>query len=67
MADVHTKILAAMRAHGIRKLVVLQALGVGESKPNLLFAMRWTIKYTSMAWHFADHGLVNEMLGKRLK
>ncbi|KAL9076919.1 MAG: hypothetical protein Q9161_000552 [Pseudevernia consocians] len=67
MTDVHTTILAAMRAHGIRKLVVLQALGVGESKPNLFFAMRWMIKYSSMAGHFADHDMVDEMVRKEVK
>lgn len=62
MADAHTNILAAMRAHHIQKLVVLQALGVGESKPNLFFAFRWLMKYTSLAGHFADHNLVDEMV-----
>lgn len=62
MASAHANILAAMLAHGVRKLVVLQALGVGGSKANLFFAMRWMIKYTSMAGHFADHELVDEMV-----
>lgn len=64
MADAHTNILAAVRTHRIRKLVVLQAFGVGESKANLFFAMRWMIKYTSMAGHFADYKLVDEILMK---
>ena len=64
MADAHANILAAMRAHGNPKVVVLQALGVGESKSNLFFAMRWMIKYTSLAGHFADHELVDEMVRK---
>lgn len=67
MADAHTNILAAMRAHHIRKFVVLQALGVGESKPNLLFAFRWLMKYTSLAGHFANHDLVDEMIRKEVE
>ena len=66
MADAHANILAAMRVHGISKVVVLQALGVGESKSNLFFAMRWLIKYTSMAGHFADHELVDEIIRKEV-
>ena len=53
-----------MRTYSICKLVVLQALGVGESKPHLFFAMRWMIKYMSMAGHFADHELVDEVVRK---
>ena len=64
MADVRTNILAAMPTHRIRKLVVLQASGVCELKPNLFFAMRWMIKYTSMAGHFADHELVDDIVMK---
>ncbi|KAM0805075.1 hypothetical protein BDR22DRAFT_833434 [Usnea florida] len=67
MADAHANILAAMRVHGISKLVVLQALGVGESKSNLFFAMRWLIKYTSLADHFADHELVDDIVRKEVE
>lgn len=67
MADAHTNILAAMRAHHVHKLVVLQALGVGKSKPNLFFAFRWMMKYTSLAGHFADHHPVDEMVRKEVE
>ncbi|MCJ1452844.1 hypothetical protein MMC28_003189 [Mycoblastus sanguinarius] len=60
MADSAANVIAAMNAHGVRKIVIMQALGVGDSLPNLFFAMRWLIKYSAMAAQFADHNLVDE-------
>ena len=60
MADSNANAVAAMKEYGIRKIVVMQALGVGTSFPNLLFAMRWVVRHSNMAVSFEDHEFVDQ-------
>ena len=52
MADSNANTVAAMRDYGVEKIVVMQALGVGSSIPNLLFEMRWVVRHSNMAASF---------------
>lgn len=49
-----------MKAHGVQKIVIMSAFGVGDSFLNLNFLMRPVIKHTNMASQFEDHRLVDE-------
>jgi hypothetical protein len=59
MADSVANVRKAMTRHGIKKLVVMSAFGVGDSFKGLNFLMRPVIKYTNMAVQFQDHDLVD--------
>ncbi len=61
MEDSNTNILIAMKAHGIRKLVIMAALGVGDSFQNLSFPLRWLFRKSNMAASFADHDAVDRV------
>ena len=60
MADSNAKVVAAMKERGLRKIVTLQALGVGESWPNLIFIMRWIVKGSNLGLSYEDHNLVDK-------
>ena len=62
MADVHKNLVAAMKRHGVSKIVTLASFGVGSSLPNISLIMRWAIANTSLANAFADHNRVDEIL-----
>ena len=62
MADSNTNILVAMRAHDVRKLVIMAALGVGDSFQNLSFPLRWLFRKSNIAASFADHDAVDRIV-----
>lgn len=64
MHDSHVVVLDAMKKHGCKKIVTLQANGVGDSFPNLFFAMRWVIQYATIGVTFKDHDRVDEIVKK---
>ncbi|KAF2756229.1 NAD(P)-binding protein [Pseudovirgaria hyperparasitica] len=60
--DVHKLLLPLMSQHQINKLVVLQALGVGSSWPNLALPIRLAVKYTSVHFSWDDHADVDRFV-----
>jgi uncharacterized protein YbjT (DUF2867 family) len=47
--------IEAMKAHGVRKLVVLSALGTGETRSLLPLPLRWLLVDFILKAPFADH------------
>lgn len=45
----------AMKQHGVKKIVVMQAFGVESSYKNLNFIMRFIISHSEMSKQFNDH------------
>lgn len=60
MADSVANAITAMKLHVVPKIVVMQALGVGNSFPNLPWWMRYVRHWTYMRHSYDDHDLVNE-------
>ncbi|KAL9131727.1 MAG: hypothetical protein Q9217_000402 [Psora testacea] len=60
MADSNGNVVEAMKKYGTKKIVIMQALGVGDSFPNLLCVMRWIIRHSNMAAQFEDHAKVDQ-------
>ncbi|KAK5168068.1 uncharacterized protein LTR77_006636 [Saxophila tyrrhenica] len=54
--------ITAMRQHDVKKLVVMQAMGVGDSRPHMSFWMRWVRRWTYMKHSYDDHDLVDEIV-----
>jgi hypothetical protein len=59
MADSIANVRKTMQRHGVKKIVIMSAFGVGDSFKGLNFLMRPVIKYTNMAAQFRDHDLVD--------
>ena len=49
-----------MQTHGLKKLVIMSAVGVGDSFPSLNFLMKPIIKYTNMALQYHDHNVADD-------
>lgn len=60
MADSVANAITAMKEHDVPKIVVMQALGVGDSFPNLPVWMHWVRHWTYMKASYDDHDLVDE-------
>jgi hypothetical protein len=60
MADSHANIIAAMRAHSVRKIATMSSFGTGSSLPNMPLLMRWVIGHSNLQFSYADHDLVDE-------
>ena len=60
MADSVANAITAMKQHNVPKIVVMQALGVGDSFPNTSFWMRWVRHWTYMKHSYDDHDLVDK-------
>ncbi|TKA36956.1 hypothetical protein B0A54_11320 [Friedmanniomyces endolithicus] len=60
MADSVANAITAMKQHDVSKIVVMQALGVGDSFPNMSVWMRWVRHWTYMKHSYDDHDLVDE-------
>ncbi|KAK3658499.1 hypothetical protein LTR56_001910 [Elasticomyces elasticus] len=60
MADSVANTVTAMKQHGVPKIVVMQALGVGDSFPNMSVWMRWVRHWTYMKHSYDDHDLVDK-------
>jgi uncharacterized protein YbjT (DUF2867 family) len=54
--------IAAMQELGIRRLVTLSSIGVGDSRPYAPWYMRLMIKLTNFKLVFADHAQQEELL-----
>lgn len=62
MTDSVTNLNTAMKNRGIRKIVNLQAHGVGESFPSLFFAMRLLVRKSNMSYSYKDHESVEQKI-----
>jgi hypothetical protein len=62
MHDAHINVLAAMKTHGTRKIVTLQAHGVGESSPTLFLPVKLLIRYSNMGIGYKDHEQVDDVV-----
>jgi hypothetical protein len=60
LADCVANVREAMKAHAVKKIVIMSAFGVGDSFSNLNFLMRPVIKHSNMAIQYEDHRLVDE-------
>jgi putative NADH-flavin reductase len=64
LTDSARNTLEAMSTHGIKKLVIVSAFGVGDSNPNVWWPMRQVLNKSQMAYAFDDHnaleGIVRE-------
>lgn len=60
MADSVANAITVMKQHNIPKIVVMQALGVGDSFPNLPVWMRSVRHWTYMKHSYDDHDLVDK-------
>jgi putative NADH-flavin reductase len=59
MADSAANVRSVMKRHGVKKLVIMSAFGVGDSFKGLNFLMRPIITHTNMSAQFKDHNLVD--------
>ncbi|CAL5869605.1 uncharacterized protein PFLUO_LOCUS3835 [Penicillium psychrofluorescens] len=64
MTTAHENLIAAMKSHGVSKIVTVSSFGVGSSFPNINVLMRFAISHTSLGHGFVDHNQVDEMLKK---
>ena len=60
LADSVANVITAMKQHNVPKIIVMQALGVGDSFPSMSPWMRWVRHWTYMKHSYNDHDLVNE-------
>lgn len=58
----HRNLLPAMRKHGIKRLVVLSAFGVGASNPNVFFPLRYVLNKSNVSICYPDHERTEELL-----
>lgn len=65
MADSNANITSVMKAHSVRKIVVMSAFGVAESFNNMNILLRLTIRHSNMSYQFEDHGLVDKEMKER--
>lgn len=59
MADSVANVREVMVVHGVKKLVIMSAVGVGDSWRQLNFFMKPIISYTNMSAQYKDHNLVD--------
>lgn len=62
MSDAHENLVAAMKRHGVSKIVTMSSFGVGSSLSNITVIMRWSISNTALGYRYADHNHVDEIL-----
>ncbi|KAF7886172.1 hypothetical protein EAF00_010275 [Botryotinia globosa] len=60
MADSNANIIAVMKEFDVRKIVVMQAFGVGDSWPHMHFLLRMLMKKSNMYLQYDDHNLVDK-------
>jgi nucleoside-diphosphate-sugar epimerase len=54
--------ITAMKAHGVRRIVVLSAHGVGDSFTQLPAPARWFVEHSKLQRVFADHANAESLL-----
>jgi putative NADH-flavin reductase len=59
MTNATRNAVTAMKTARVRRIVIVSALGVGNSLPVGPTYYRWTIQHTNLATTFADHNLVD--------
>ncbi|KAL4953485.1 hypothetical protein BDW69DRAFT_165188 [Aspergillus filifer] len=62
MADCNANVVSAMKELGVRKVVLLQAFGVGESWPNMHCALRLLMSNSNMRYQYYDHNAVEKIV-----
>ncbi|PVI00659.1 NAD(P)-binding protein [Periconia macrospinosa] len=62
MHDAHVNVLAAMKTHGTRKIVTLQAHGVAESYSTLFLPVKMLVRYSNMGVGYKDHEEVEKVI-----
>jgi hypothetical protein len=62
MYDAHVNVLAAINTHSIRKIVTLQAHGVGESFSTLFLPVKLLVRYSNMSIGYQDHEQVEKVV-----
>lgn len=62
MYDAHVNVLATMKTHNTRKIVTLQAHGVGDSFATLFLPVKLLVRHSNMAIGFKDHEQVDELV-----
>jgi putative NADH-flavin reductase len=55
MAEATRKTVKLMAANGVRRIIVVSALGVGDSWSSTPVYLRWAVKYTNLGTVYADH------------
>ena len=58
MADSNANVVQIMKEFQVRKIVILQAFGVGASWENMPCAMRLLMSKSNMAFSYEDHNMV---------
>lgn len=54
-------VVDAMKKHGVKRLVVLSALGVGETRPLVPFPIRFLLVDVMLKYPYADHARQEDM------
>lgn len=60
MADSNANVAAVMKEFGVRKVVIMQAFGVGDSWSNMACVLRLLMKKSNMIYQYDDHNLVDK-------
>ena len=60
--DCVTHAISAMNAHGVKRLVVMSAFGVGSSYAALPYLMRAIFRWTNMRVSIEDHDALDAMI-----
>ncbi|KAJ5678306.1 uncharacterized protein N7477_003939 [Penicillium maclennaniae] len=55
MADCNTNVVTVMTEFGVKKVVILQAFGVGTSWPNMSCILRLLMSKSNMSYQYDDH------------
>ncbi|KAK6835736.1 hypothetical protein RU639_002417 [Aspergillus parasiticus] len=55
MADCNANVVSAMKEFGVKKVVILQAFGVGDSWKNMNCALQLLMKKSNMIYQYEDH------------
>ncbi|KAL4782620.1 NAD(P)-binding protein [Aspergillus varians] len=62
MANCNANIITAMKEFGVRKTVILQAFGVGESWGNMNCALQLLMSKSNMSYQYEDHHAVEKIV-----
>jgi putative NADH-flavin reductase len=62
MYDAHVALVTVAAKFDVKRIVTMQALGVGSSKANVFFLMRAVINHSNMNVGFKDHEAVFDLM-----
>ncbi|KAJ5477447.1 hypothetical protein N7539_007591 [Penicillium diatomitis] len=60
MADSNANVVTAMKEFGVKKVVIMQAFGVGASWPNMACLLRVLMSKTNMSYTYDDHNMTDQ-------